>query len=150
MTKKLLLGILLLLAFAQRPHAQAGTARIFFVDIGQGAGTLIVSPTGKTLLVDGGPPGGGAKIGALLDTLGIATIDYTVLTHYHIDHDSGLIELLNAGRVAGIAYDNGDGAGRAAAGNVDGTDQHARHLSELRHGDRARRRDATDDRRPDR
>ena len=36
-------------------------------------------------------------------------IDYTVLTHYHIDHDSGLIELLNAGRVAGIAYDNGDG-----------------------------------------
>src|SRR5262249_4701965 len=43
------------------------------------------------------------------NTLGIATIDYTVLTHYHIDHDSGLIELLNAGRIAGVAYDNGDG-----------------------------------------
>ena len=109
MSKKLAaLSVLLLFALAQRPHAQAGTARIFFVDIGQGAGTLIVSPAGKTLLVDGGPPGGGTKIGALLDTLGIATIDYTVLTHYHIDHDSGLIELLNAGRIAGIAYDNGD------------------------------------------
>ena len=110
MSRKLAaLSVLILFALAQRPYAQAGTARLFFVDIGQGAGTLIVSPAGKTLLVDGGPPGGGTKIGALLDTLGIATIDYTVLTHYHIDHDSGLIELLNAGRVAGIAYDNGDG-----------------------------------------
>jgi beta-lactamase superfamily II metal-dependent hydrolase len=109
MMKKLIaLCLLTFVALVQRPHAQAGTARIYFVDIGQGAGTLIVSPAGKTLLVDGGPPGGGTKIGALLDTLGIATIDYTVLTHYHIDHDSGLMELLNAGRVAGIAYDNGD------------------------------------------
>src|SRR5262245_34707341 len=110
MTKKLIaLCLLTFVALVQRPHAQTGTARIFFVDIGQGAGTLIVSPTGRTLLVDGGPPGGGAKIGALLDTLGIATIDYTVVTHYHIDHDAGMIELLNNGRVAGIAYDNGDG-----------------------------------------
>ena len=89
MMKKLIaLCLLTFVALVQRPHAQAGTARIYFVDIGQGAGTLIVSPAGKTLLVDGGPPGGGTKIGALLDTLGIATIDYTVLTHYHIDHDS--------------------------------------------------------------
>lgn len=94
---------------AQRPTAQS-SARIFLVDIGQGAATLIVSPTGKTLLVDGGPPGSGTKISALLATLGIATIDYTVLTHYHIDHDSGLTEIVNAGKVAGIAYDVGDGA----------------------------------------
>src|SRR5215813_8065587 len=111
MTKKLVwLSVLIVLLLTQRPQAQAGTAKIYFVDIGQGASTLIVSPTGKTLLVDGGPPGGGTKVASLLNTLGIATIDYTVLTHYHIDHDSGLIELLNAGRVAGIAYDNGDGA----------------------------------------
>src|SRR5262249_3512010 len=110
MIRKILsVAFLLVLLLAQQPHAQS-TARIFFVDIGQGASTLIVSPTGKTLLVDGGPPGGGTKIAALLNTLGIATVDFTVLTHYHIDHDSGLIELLNAGRVAGIAYDNGDGA----------------------------------------
>jgi beta-lactamase superfamily II metal-dependent hydrolase len=101
--------VLLCVLLGQRPQAQTGAARIFFVDIGQGAGTLIVSPTGRTLLVDAGQPGGGTKIGALLDTLGIATIDFTVVTHYHIDHDAGMIELLNAGRVAGIAYDNGDG-----------------------------------------
>ena len=38
-------------------------------------------------------------------------IDYTVLTHYHIDHDAGLTEIIAAGRVGGIAYDNGDAAG---------------------------------------
>src|SRR4029077_6645740 len=79
---------LIFLLLVQRPHAQGSLARIYFVDIGTGAGTLIVSPTGKTLLVDGGPPGAGtAKILPTLDGLGIATIDYTVLTHYHIDHD---------------------------------------------------------------
>src|SRR5262245_12709041 len=110
MIKKLVsLALLIVLLLTQRPQAQSGTAKIFFVDIGQGASTLIVSPTGKTLLVDGGPPGGGTKVGALLDTLHISTIDYTVLTHYHIDHDTGLIELIKAGRMAGgIVYDNGD------------------------------------------
>src|SRR3954470_15717363 len=112
--KKHLVGLcaLVLCLLAQRPHAQgpAAQAQIYFVDIGQGAGTLIVSPTGKTLLVDGGPPGGGTKIAGLLDTLGITTIDYTVVTHYHIDHMGGMIEVLNAGRVAGLSYDNGDGA----------------------------------------
>jgi hypothetical protein len=116
MTKKLAaLAAVLLLLLSQRPHAQAqapGHAGIYFVDIGQGASTLIVSPTGKTLLVDGGPPGAGTSaVIPLLNTLGIATINYTVLTHYHIDHDGGLAEVINAGRVnGGIAYDNGDAA----------------------------------------
>src|SRR4051812_31024640 len=111
MTRKFVaLAALVVLLLAQRPHAQAAGARIYFVDVGTGASTLIVSPTGKTLLVDGGPPGSGAKISNLLTTLGIATIDYTVITHYHIDHMGGLIEVLNSGKVAGIAYDNGDGA----------------------------------------
>src|SRR5262245_28744998 len=112
MIKKLTaLAALALLLLSQRPSAQApGPARIYFIDIGQGASTLIVSPTGKTLLVDGGPDGSSAKIAALLTTLGIATIDYTVVTHYHIDHISGVTELINAGKVSGTAFDNGDGA----------------------------------------
>ncbi|HXI28362.1 MAG TPA: choice-of-anchor D domain-containing protein [Vicinamibacterales bacterium] len=108
------LSAVVLCLLTQRPNAQAGgTAQIFFVDVGQGAGTLIVSPTGKTLLVDGGPPGAGAKIISLLDAKGISQIDYTVVTHYHIDHMGGMIEVLNAGRVkntanGGVAFDNGD------------------------------------------
>src|SRR5882762_1325584 len=113
MMKKLAaLAVFVVLVLSQRSHAQPGsTARIYFLDIGQGASTLIVSPSGKTLLVDGGPSGSGTgKIVPTLNTLGIATIDYTVLTHYHVDHDAGLTEVINAGRVQGIAYDNGDAA----------------------------------------
>src|SRR5262245_11840148 len=114
MSRKLApVGVLIVLLLAQRPQAQAATARIFFVDIGQGAGTLIVSPTGKTLLVDGGSDGNGnglgSKLQTLMTTLGIAQIDYTVVTHYHIDHISGITELINAGKVNGTAFDNGDG-----------------------------------------
>ncbi len=110
MTKEFISLVLLCFVGIQRPAAQSSVARIFFVDIGQGAATLIVSPAGRTLLVDGGPPGGGTtRIIPLLNSLGISTIDYTVLTHYHIDHMAGIAELLNAGRVVGIAYDNGDG-----------------------------------------
>ena len=89
--------------------------KIYFVDIGQGASTLIVSPSGKSMLVDGGP--GGAGTTELTSTLNAAIgpsgkIDYLVLTHYHVDHDAGLTDIINAGRVSptGIAYDNGDGA----------------------------------------
>src|SRR5439155_14597355 len=112
-TQKFAAFAIILLLLVQHPHAQGPLARIYFVDIAAGASTLIVSPTGKTLLVDGGPPGAGtAKIIPTLNTLGIGTIDYTVLTHYHIDHDGGLTEVFNAGRVAGgIAYDNGDATG---------------------------------------
>ncbi len=102
---------LLATACALAPFAAgAQAARIFFIDVGQGSATLVVSPTGKTLLVDGGPAGAGTnKISPLLTTLGIATLDYTVLTHYHIDHDTGLTEMINAGKVSGTAFDNGDG-----------------------------------------
>jgi len=113
MIKKLTaLAALVLLLLTQRPHAQgpAGAANIYFVDIGQGASTLVVSPTGKTLLVDGGADGSATKIAALMTTLGITTIDYTVVTHYHIDHISGITELINGGKVHGTAFDNGDGA----------------------------------------
>jgi beta-lactamase superfamily II metal-dependent hydrolase/DNA/RNA endonuclease YhcR with UshA esterase domain len=93
------------------PPPSGSLARVYFVDIGQGAGTLIVGPppTNKTLLVDGGPNTQGTnKLIPLLTSLGISTIDNTILTHYHIDHDGGLIELINAGKIVGDAYDNGD------------------------------------------
>src|SRR5262245_16984978 len=110
MKKLIALAALVLCLFTQRSTAQGpGQARIYFVDVGTGASTLIVSPTGKTLLIDGGQEGSSAKISALLTTLGITTINYTVVTHYHIDHISGITELINAGKVSGIAFDNGDG-----------------------------------------
>jgi uncharacterized repeat protein (TIGR01451 family) len=97
------------------PPPPAGPlAKIYFVDIGQGAGTLIVSPTGQSLLIDAGPNGAGTgKVLPLLNTVLPPgdKIDYTIVTHYHVDHDAGMTEVINAGRLdGGIAYDNGDAA----------------------------------------
>jgi beta-lactamase superfamily II metal-dependent hydrolase/DNA/RNA endonuclease YhcR with UshA esterase domain len=99
-------------ALPSAPPPSGSLARVYFVDIGQGAGTLIVGPppTNKTLLIDAGETGkGNSKVIPLLNTLGISTIDYTIVTHYHVDHDAGMTEVINANRVAGTAYDNGDG-----------------------------------------
>ncbi len=93
-----------------------GNARIYFIDIGQGASTLIVGPSGRTLLVDGGPDQSGSAVINLLNTLGISKLDFTLLTHYHIDHDAGLIGVLSADRLAGTAFDNGDDVSVAPPG----------------------------------
>jgi beta-lactamase superfamily II metal-dependent hydrolase len=97
-------------AMPAAPPPAGPLGKVYFIDIGQGASTLIVSPTGKSLLVDGGPTGQGTqKVVPLLTSLGITRLDYSVLTHYHIDHDDGLTETINAGKgPLSAAYDNGD------------------------------------------
>jgi len=100
-------------ALPTAPPPSGPLAKIYFVDIGQGAGTLIVGPTGTSMLIDAGPPGQGiVKVLPLLNSVlpPADNVDYSILTHYHVDHDGGLTEVINAGRLdGGIAYDNGDG-----------------------------------------
>jgi fibronectin type 3 domain-containing protein/beta-lactamase superfamily II metal-dependent hydrolase/predicted extracellular nuclease len=96
------------------PPPSGPLAKVYFVDIGQGAGTLIVGPTGTSLLIDAGPTGEGtSKVLPLLNTVLPPgdKLDYTIVTHYHVDHDAGMTEVINAGKLdGGIAYDNGDAA----------------------------------------
>jgi beta-lactamase superfamily II metal-dependent hydrolase len=97
--------LLLVIPLAQ---TQESLLRIYFVDIGQGHAALIVSPTGKTLLVDGGPDGAGTSaILPLMQSLGLAALDVIVATHYDADHIGGLDEVA-AAFPPGIAYDSGD------------------------------------------
>lgn len=83
---------------------------IYHVHVGQGDATLIVSPSGKTVLIDGGNRGRGtADVVPLLRSLGIRRLDYVVATHYDADHIGGLDEVvgsLTSIRLA--AYDRGD------------------------------------------
>lgn len=98
--------------------ALAQNLRVYAIDIGQGSSTLIVSPTGKTMLIDGGPdqsgwitsPSGPGPIAQLMTTLGIAQLDFTLLTHYHSDHYEGLTELAqhNYLKPTAKAYDRGN------------------------------------------
>src|SRR3990167_1617333 len=69
--------------------------RIFALDVGQGDATLVVGPTGRSLLIDGGPAGEG--IGTILPTLsslGIDQINWIVATHYDADHIGGIPEVM--------------------------------------------------------
>jgi competence protein ComEC len=58
------------------------------LDVGQGDAFLLRTPTGATMLVDGGPDE--ARILAKLRAHGVRRIDLLVLTHPHADHVDGL------------------------------------------------------------
>ena len=69
---------------------------VYFFDVGQGDAALIVSPTGKTVLIDGGPPEAREHLGRRLRELVKAPLDLVILTHPHLDHLGGLTHALRA------------------------------------------------------
>ena len=74
--------------------AQSRTFDIYWVDVEGGAATLVVSPTGESLLVDTGFPRAddrdAKRIFAATQEAGLTRIDYLVITHFHRDHVGGL------------------------------------------------------------
>ncbi len=74
--------------------AQSRTLDIYWVDVEGGAATLVVSPTGESLLVDTGYPTeddrDAKRIFAAAQEAGLTRIDYLVITHFHADHVGGL------------------------------------------------------------
>ena len=80
-----------------------GELHVYFFDVGQGDSALIVTPTGKQILVDGGP-GSQSATAALAGRLpgGDRSLDMVVLTHLDSDHSRGLLEVLDRYSVASI------------------------------------------------
>jgi competence protein ComEC len=70
------------------------TLDIYFIDVEGGQATLIVSPTGASMMVDAGWPGFNGRdadrIAAAAKQAGLARIDNLVVTHYHGDHVGGV------------------------------------------------------------
>jgi beta-lactamase superfamily II metal-dependent hydrolase len=67
---------------------------IHFIDVEGGQATLIVSPSGESMLVDAGWPGFNGRdadrIVAAAKSAGLKQIDYMLVTHYHLDHVGGV------------------------------------------------------------
>ena len=89
----------------------AGSLRVFFADVEGGQATLLVTPTGQSLLIDTGWPGFAGRdadrIVALAHRAGLRRIDTVLLTHYHIDHAGGVPALV-ARIPVGRFFDHGD------------------------------------------
>ncbi|HEY1768469.1 MAG TPA: MBL fold metallo-hydrolase [Terracidiphilus sp.] len=91
--------VLFLTASPRRAAAQAKAHHllIYSIDVEGGQSTLLVSPSGNSLLVDAGWPGSNGRdadrIQAAMHDAGITRIDHLVLTHYHVDHVGGVPEL---------------------------------------------------------
>jgi beta-lactamase superfamily II metal-dependent hydrolase len=94
------LGLLLvaMLALAAWAVAAQPALKIIFVDVEGGQSTLIVTPTGQSLLIDTGWGGfqnrDADRIAAAARSAGLKKIDYVLLTHYHLDHASGVPQLV--------------------------------------------------------
>lgn len=83
---------------------QKKSLRVSFLDVGQGDSSLIQTANGKIILIDGGPDN------LILSRLGERLpfykkdLDLVVVSHFHDDHITGLIEILRRYKVGKIIY----------------------------------------------
>ena len=101
----------MLAAAAALLPAQTRTLDIYWIDVEGGASTLIVAPSGESLLVDTGFPGNddrdAKRIQAAAKAAGLTRIDNLVITHFHGDHVGGLAALSKALPIRKI-WDHGE------------------------------------------
>lgn len=103
------------LALGAAAPAAADHLRIYYPDIEQGSATLVVSPTGKAVLIDGGtginPTDDPieAFVDDLIDAGVVTSLDYVIATHYDEDHIGRLENVFQLVPLdpSAIAYDRG-------------------------------------------
>jgi competence protein ComEC len=83
-----------------------GVLEVTAIDVGQGDSLLLVTPQGKTLLIDAGGPTGGSQtssgnfeigedvVSPVLWSRNIRRLDAVALSHAHSDHMGGMISVL--------------------------------------------------------
>jgi competence protein ComEC len=94
----------------QPPPASGGELQVRVLDVGPGEGDsiLIISPTGKSVLIDSGDTGKGKIVLDALKRYNVQQLDYFVATHPHPDHIGGADEVIKATKVLNV-IDNGIG-----------------------------------------
>ena len=98
--KKFISIILILIICMQIIQVVPQDLKIYFIDVGQGDSTLVITPNRKSILIDGGGSldnsydvGKNTLLPYLLDRK-ITKIDYMFVSHFDSDHIGGLLTIL--------------------------------------------------------
>jgi competence protein ComEC len=91
--------VLLLTAIGAGVRGQGDrTLDIYAIDVEGGQATLVVAPSGESMLIDAGWPGfegrDADRNAATARQAGLTRIDYLVVSHYHRDHAGGVAALI--------------------------------------------------------
>ena len=115
----LVVGFLLLSAilssYAAFAKEETGVLAVSFLDVGQGDAIYIQTPSGRDILIDGGPPNGAVAeaLSSVMSPLD-REIDVVVVTHLDSDHVGGLVSILDRYEVKTI-MESGNQADSAIA-----------------------------------
>jgi competence protein ComEC len=116
MRRSVLIAIVLavfgLLVFREWSLLPDGKLHMVFLDVGQGDSTLITLPSGRQILVDGGPDWSTLREVSYFMPFFDRSIEMVSLSHPHLDHLASLPEVLrryDVGilQIAGTAYNSG-------------------------------------------
>ena len=81
----------------EKPKAQSSDVlKVYYLDVGQGDSTLIRTPKGQHVLIDGGDNSQGENVVKYLKQYGVKELDAVIATHPDADHIGGLDTVLNA------------------------------------------------------
>jgi len=104
------LSLVAMLLGPDTANAQQRTLDIYWIDVEGGAATLIISPSGESMLIDAGYETEGRDAKRIFDVAqkaGLRRIDTFVLSHFHGDHAGGIGALAKMMPI-GHCYDRGD------------------------------------------
>lgn len=88
---------------------------VHFIDVGQGDSVLVVSESGKAILIDGGPESAGDNVCNYLHSQHIRTLDAIILCQSREDHLGGLFQVIRSFSVRKVYGVPAEGGSRLLA-----------------------------------